>query len=149
RPLPPGTVRCGHRRHRRGAAVARRQQGLRGTLRARVPHPCRRAQRHRDPRGAAPAPRERPRHRTPYRRRAVTPDRRPSTAAGADMTSHITTHVLDTVLGRPAAGIRVGLARQTDDRTEPIATGTTDADGRCRDLGPESLEPGTYRLVFA
>lgn len=65
------------------------------------------------------------------------------------MTSHITTHVLDTVAGEPAAGIRLGLAQHEDERIVPLATGITDADGRCRDLGPQSLQPGTYRLVFA
>ena len=64
------------------------------------------------------------------------------------MTSHITTHVLDTVLGKPAAGIALALAQHTDAGEHPVATGVTDSDGRCGDLGPQSLEPGTYRLTF-
>ncbi|MBN9606165.1 MAG: hydroxyisourate hydrolase [Actinomycetales bacterium] len=62
------------------------------------------------------------------------------------MTSLITTHVLDTARGRPAAGIPVQL-QDADGVT--LAAGVTDADGRVGDLGPEVLEPGVYRLVFA
>ncbi|UNX54896.1 hydroxyisourate hydrolase [Georgenia sp. TF02-10] len=65
------------------------------------------------------------------------------------MTSHITTHVLDAVAGTPAAGVGVTLARLTDGGPQELAAGTTDADGRNRDLGPERLEPGTYRITFA
>ncbi|EXF25678.1 5-hydroxyisourate hydrolase [Nesterenkonia sp. AN1] len=60
--------------------------------------------------------------------------------------SLITTHVLDTSTGTPAAGIQVTLRGP---QQQQIATGTTDADGRVGDLGPESLTPGTYELVFA
>lgn len=59
--------------------------------------------------------------------------------------SLVTTHVLDTAKGRPAAGIAVRF--ETADG-KPIADGRTDDDGRIRDLGPETLEPGAYRLVF-
>ncbi len=59
--------------------------------------------------------------------------------------SLVTTHVLDTAVGRPAAGIAVRFETAAG---EPIAGGRTDADGRIRDLGPERLEPGAYRLVF-
>jgi 5-hydroxyisourate hydrolase len=55
----------------------------------------------------------------------------------------ISTHVLDTELGRPAAGVRVELYR--DD--ELVAAGVTDADGRIAELAPDH-EPGTYRLAF-
>lgn len=65
--------------------------------------------------------------------------------------SPITTHVLDTARGRPAAGVPVLLADLTGG-DEPVALGrgTTDADGRLRDLLPEGarLVPGVYRLVF-
>ena len=54
----------------------------------------------------------------------------------------ITTHVLDTAQGRPAAGMRLTLTR--DDQT--IFEGATDADGRARLL--DRAEPGTYRLTF-
>jgi 5-hydroxyisourate hydrolase len=54
----------------------------------------------------------------------------------------ISTHVLDTERGRPAAGVRVELYRGE----ELVGSGETDGDGRIRDLGEGG--PGTYRLVF-
>ncbi|MDQ0821293.1 5-hydroxyisourate hydrolase [Arthrobacter sp. V4I6] len=62
--------------------------------------------------------------------------------------SHVTTHVLDTGSGRPAAGISVTLHVLDGGRWVQIATGSTDADGRVKDLGPERLTSGTYRLGF-
>ena len=65
--------------------------------------------------------------------------------------SAITTHVLDTTRGRPAAGIRVGLDKMDElDAWKPVARGATDADGRLRTLMPADTPavPGTYRLVF-
>ncbi|AIJ21696.1 hydroxyisourate hydrolase [Amycolatopsis methanolica] len=59
--------------------------------------------------------------------------------------SLVTTHVLDTAAGRPAAGVAVRL--EASDGTV-IARGRTDDDGRVRDLGPAELDPGVYRLVF-
>ena len=60
--------------------------------------------------------------------------------------SLITTHVLDAALGSPAAGIDVKLF---DAAGRELATGTTDADGRIGELGPETLAPGAYSLHFA
>jgi 5-hydroxyisourate hydrolase len=60
--------------------------------------------------------------------------------------STISTHVLDTTLGKPATGVAVRLDEQKGDWSE-IGRGLTDADGRCRDLAP-SLPAGIYRLVF-
>jgi 5-hydroxyisourate hydrolase len=54
----------------------------------------------------------------------------------------LSTHVLDTARGEPAAGVRVTLQRDGVTVTEAV----TDADGRVRDLGPMSA--GRYRLVF-
>ena len=65
--------------------------------------------------------------------------------------STISTHVLDTATGRPAAAVRVTLGRVDDtDREVRIGSGATDADGRLRDLLPSdtSLGAGTYRLRF-
>lgn len=56
----------------------------------------------------------------------------------------VSTHVLDAVLGRPAAGIAVQLYA---DR-ELIAEGVTDHDGRCR-LTEDATALGAHRLVFA
>jgi 5-hydroxyisourate hydrolase len=84
----------------------------------------------------------------------------------------ITTHVLDTVLGKPAAGISVCLetqvgggwiepatesagasaslaehVRNSPGDWEEISRSVTDADGRCRDLA-QDLPAGIYRLTF-
>lgn len=61
--------------------------------------------------------------------------------------STISTHVLDTSLGKPAAGIRVTLRR---DNTL-LGSGTTDDDGRVRDLVEKgsALTEGEYTLSFA
>ena len=65
--------------------------------------------------------------------------------------SAITTHVLDTSLGRPAAGVNVVLDRDgQSDQWQRVGHGQTDADGRLRTLMPAdaALSPGRYRLVF-
>ena len=62
--------------------------------------------------------------------------------------SHVTTHVLDTGSGKPAAGVAVTLHRLDGDQWVQIAEGATDADGRIKQLGPERLPTGTYRLAF-
>jgi 5-hydroxyisourate hydrolase len=59
--------------------------------------------------------------------------------------SPITTHVLDTAQGRPAAGVAVTLERGPD-WTE-VGSGRTGEDGRLADLGAAD-EPGPYRLRF-
>lgn len=58
------------------------------------------------------------------------------------MTS-LSTHVLDTAAGRPAAGVRVELTRGD----ETIAAAETDENGRAQ-LGGD-LEPGVYRIAFS
>jgi 5-hydroxyisourate hydrolase len=58
--------------------------------------------------------------------------------------STLSTHVLDTALGKPAAGIRVTLERADG---ETVGTGVTDSDGRVRDFPP--LRTGEHRLRFA
>jgi 5-hydroxyisourate hydrolase len=66
--------------------------------------------------------------------------------------STISTHVLDTALGRPAAGVQVTLERlAADGRELPVGEGRTDDDGRLRELLPAgvTLGAGTYRLRFA
>ncbi|NMH90752.1 hydroxyisourate hydrolase [Pseudonocardia bannensis] len=63
----------------------------------------------------------------------------------------MTTHVLDSAHGRPAAGVPVRLERLSDGGSDVIAVlakSHTDADGRARDLGPGTAEAGTYRLVL-
>jgi 5-hydroxyisourate hydrolase len=63
--------------------------------------------------------------------------------------STVTTHVLDTARGQPAAGVAVRLERVSNAGPEEIARARTDADGRVKDIGPSLLAPGFYRLVFA
>jgi 5-hydroxyisourate hydrolase len=62
----------------------------------------------------------------------------------------ISTHILDTALGRPATGVPVTLARLTDREWSSLNEAITDADGRCKDLLPatEALLPGIYRVHF-
>ena len=55
----------------------------------------------------------------------------------------LSTHVLDTSLGRPAAGVRVVLEGDGGQLAEAV----TDSDGRAADLGG-ALAPGTYGLRF-
>jgi 5-hydroxyisourate hydrolase len=63
--------------------------------------------------------------------------------------SEITTHVLDTSLGRPAAGVPVTLeTREGATGWKPLGRGATDTDGRLRNLAPQPLPAGTYRLTF-
>jgi 5-hydroxyisourate hydrolase len=62
--------------------------------------------------------------------------------------SRVTTHVLDTARGQPAAGVTVQLEKLSAAGQEEIGRASTDADGRVRDIGPEGLAAGTYRLVF-
>jgi 5-hydroxyisourate hydrolase len=63
--------------------------------------------------------------------------------------SQVTTHVLDAAFGTPAVGVAVELDRQGRDGWSEVASGATDADGRIGALGPDRLETGVYRLVFA
>jgi 5-hydroxyisourate hydrolase len=76
--------------------------------------------------------------------------------------TQVTTHVLDTARGAPAAGVPVRLesvsgvgqeeigraSTDADGRVREIGRANTDADGRVREIGPDRLPPGTYRLVF-
>jgi 5-hydroxyisourate hydrolase len=64
--------------------------------------------------------------------------------------SKITTHVLDTSVGRPASGVPVVLeVEEVGTGWKQIGRGATDKDGRLRDLlGAATLVEGTYRLTF-
>lgn len=64
--------------------------------------------------------------------------------------SGITTHVLDIARGRPAAGVPVTLESKGEGGWTLVGRGTTDADGRLRDLAPSDfvLSGGEYRLTF-
>jgi 5-hydroxyisourate hydrolase len=65
--------------------------------------------------------------------------------------SRISTHVLDTAKGRPAASVPVRLERQdSSGKWLALGSGKTDSDGRCNQLLPEdeTLREGAYRLAF-
>ncbi len=65
--------------------------------------------------------------------------------------SPITSHVLDTSLGRPASGIRIELhQRSADDSWALLGSDVTNEDGRAKELCPAgfNLAPGVLRLTF-
>ncbi|HYJ29946.1 MAG TPA: hydroxyisourate hydrolase [Allosphingosinicella sp.] len=59
--------------------------------------------------------------------------------------STLTTHVLDTSHGRPAASMALVLSGPDGE----IARGTTNADGRCPELARDALAPGRYAIRFS
>jgi 5-hydroxyisourate hydrolase len=64
-------------------------------------------------------------------------------------TARISTHVLDTQLGVPAVGVVVRLEHiLADGAMVDAGHGTTDEDGRIRQLSRDALVPGAYRLTF-
>jgi 5-hydroxyisourate hydrolase len=62
----------------------------------------------------------------------------------------ISTHILDTALGRPAAKVPVSLAIRNNEGWTPLNEVITDADGRYKQLLPstETLTVGVYRVHF-
>ncbi len=62
--------------------------------------------------------------------------------------SHVTTHILDTGTGRPASGVKATLEAKSATGWQEIGSGITDGDGRIKNLGPERIEAGTYRIAF-
>jgi 5-hydroxyisourate hydrolase len=62
----------------------------------------------------------------------------------------VSTHVLDTAAGRPAASVAVRLEREENGGWRLVGQGTTDPDGRLAALAPSdvALPAGTYRLTF-
>jgi len=60
--------------------------------------------------------------------------------------SFISAHVLDASAGNPAADVEIRM--HADDGTA-LGVAHTDADGRVGELGPDTLPPGDYRVVFA
>jgi 5-hydroxyisourate hydrolase len=65
--------------------------------------------------------------------------------------SKLSTHVLDTARGRPAAGVAVELSVADGDGWRVLARATTNADGRTDAplLAGDAVRPGRYRLAFA
>ena len=64
--------------------------------------------------------------------------------------SQITTHVLDTTRGRPAANLPVELFMKVDSEWKQLAQGQTNSDGRIADLlsSATKLDAGIYRMNF-
>lgn len=64
--------------------------------------------------------------------------------------SQITTHVLNTAQGKPAAGIVVQLEQRTVGGWQVLSQGVTNADGRIADLLSKEtvLGTGEYKLIF-
>ncbi|MGR3572183.1 hydroxyisourate hydrolase [Brevirhabdus sp.] len=67
------------------------------------------------------------------------------------MSGYLTTHVLDTARGVPAAGMRIDLLHiDADTRRTPLRSMQTNADGRTDSpiLPQDEFSPGSYELVF-
>jgi len=63
--------------------------------------------------------------------------------------NRISTHVLDTALGKPAERVPVRLEhREKDGRWKTLGSSSTDADGRCALPESQTVTEGLYRLVF-
>ncbi|MGV1760288.1 hydroxyisourate hydrolase [Rhizobium sp. A22-96] len=62
----------------------------------------------------------------------------------------LTTHVLDTALGRPARGLRIDLYRIEGDTHHHLQSTETNSDGRCDGplLSGETMKIGVYELRF-
>ncbi len=67
------------------------------------------------------------------------------------MSGKLTTHVLDTANGRPAAGVGIELFRLENGDPVLLATAHTNADGRTDAplFEGDAFVPGVYELVFA
>ena len=81
------------------------------------------------------------------------PPRRESSLLHADgkpLVSPVTSHVLDTARGAPAEGVHILLEKQAEQSEgiwDPIASGTTNSDGRLPAFMEPSdkIAPGTYK----
>jgi 5-hydroxyisourate hydrolase len=60
----------------------------------------------------------------------------------------LSTHVLDTARGIPAAGVIVDLHHLHNGEREHVRTSATNPDGRTSELLGSDLEPGTYEITF-
>jgi 5-hydroxyisourate hydrolase len=63
--------------------------------------------------------------------------------------SGLTTHILDTAAGRPAAGVAVRVSAHRDGVVSLLSETRTDADGRARLVEGADLAIGGYRLEFS
>ncbi|NIA68692.1 hydroxyisourate hydrolase [Pelagibius litoralis] len=72
------------------------------------------------------------------------------TGSDASGSGKLTTHVLDTAYGRPAAGVRIDVFRLDESTRDRLMTVKTNADGRCDGplLAGDDFAVGSYELVF-
>ncbi|MFE6735720.1 hydroxyisourate hydrolase [Microbacterium sp. NPDC057650] len=72
------------------------------------------------------------------------------TVAGTTERGQLSTHILDTGIGKPASGVDVSLEARNgrSDTWKTIAEGITDKDGRIENLGGKTLPEGAYRITF-
>jgi len=70
--------------------------------------------------------------------------------SSGDSHGRLTTHVLDTMAGRPAAGVAIALRRATGPTATVLAQTVTDDDGRAPGplLEGDAFETGSYELLF-
>lgn len=68
----------------------------------------------------------------------------------ATSAGRITTHVLDTAAGKPAAGLRIDFYRLDGSARELIKSVTTNGDGRCDEplLSGDAMMAGVFELIF-
>ncbi len=69
---------------------------------------------------------------------------------GTSGSGRLTTHVLDTASGRPAAGVSIEVFRLDGETRNRLLTVETNQDGRCDQplLDGADFAPGCYELVF-
>lgn len=68
----------------------------------------------------------------------------------SDMSSHLTTHALDTSIGSPAKHMLITLKGLRNNQWKPMSVGITNTDGRITDVLPPGrlLIPGVYSMTF-
>lgn len=103
--------------------------------------------------GTSSSPAERAAVRTGQLAGHIAPAAAAAGGHGATLRSPITTHVLDTALGRPAQGLPTSLHRLMEGSQrmwDCLATGLTDVDGRIGNLLPPAgwVAPGVYQMRF-
>ena len=68
--------------------------------------------------------------------------------SAAPIGPRLSTHVLDTAMGRPAAGVVVRLEHLDGAQVRLLGEAETDASGRIADLVEGGVTPGWYRLSY-
>ena len=73
-----------------------------------------------------------------------------TTPSASETSGRLTTHVLDTVNGKPAAGVRITFEKADGDTWHTVKTVATNQDGRTDQplLAGDAMAAGRYRIVF-